>query len=105
MHNRLVDEGYKPELSAAVNITSATTGMIIPPSNILIVYSLASGSFGVAALFVAGYLPGALVGLVLMSVASILTTIAEKEKHKGSLVGVCILRFFMVLVFARALYG
>ncbi len=61
-------EGYDRDFSAAVNITSATTGLIIPPSNILIVYSLASGGASIAALFVAGYLPGILVGLMLMSV-------------------------------------
>src|SRR5690554_3012009 len=40
---RMEEEGYPKELGAAVNITSSTTGLIIPPSNILIVYSLASG--------------------------------------------------------------
>lgn len=69
MHPRMVKEGYDPDFSAAVNITSSTTGMIIPPSNILIVYSLASGGVSIAALFLAGYLPGILVGLLLMSVA------------------------------------
>ena len=62
-------EGYDKNFSAAVNITSSTTGMIIPPSNILIVYSLASGGVSVAALFIAGYFPGILVGLSLMIVA------------------------------------
>ena len=61
-------EGYDRDFSAAINITSATTGLIIPPSNILIVYSLASGGASIAALFVAGYLPGILVGLALMAV-------------------------------------
>ena len=70
MHNRMVKEGYDPEMSAAVNISSATTGMIIPPSNILIVYSLASGGASIGALFVAGYIPGFLVGLALMLVAA-----------------------------------
>lgn len=62
-------ENYPRPFSAAVNITSATTGLIIPPSNILIVYSLASGGVSIAALFIAGYLPGILVGLSLMVVA------------------------------------
>ena len=62
-------EGYPKSFSAAVNITSATTGLIIPPSNILIVYSLASGGVSIAALFIAGYIPGILVGLSLMLVA------------------------------------
>ncbi|MCB0836986.1 MAG: TRAP transporter large permease, partial [Bacteroidetes bacterium] len=70
MHKRMVDEGYDPELSAAVNISSATTGLIIPPSNILIVYSVASGGVSIGTLFVAGYIPGILVGLLLMVIAA-----------------------------------
>ena len=63
-------EGYSKEFGAAVNITSATTGLLIPPSNVLIVYSLASGGASIAALFLAGYIPGILTGLLLMLVAS-----------------------------------
>jgi tripartite ATP-independent transporter DctM subunit len=66
---RMVEEGYDRNFTAAVNISSATTGLVIPPSNILIVYSLASGGVSIAALFLAGYLPGILVGLALMVVA------------------------------------
>lgn len=69
MHKRMVKEGFEPEMSAAVNISSAVTGLIIPPSNVLIVYSLASGGASIGALFVAGYIPGFLVGLTLMVVA------------------------------------
>ncbi|MBC2838702.1 TRAP transporter large permease [Robiginitalea sp. SC105] len=64
-------QGYDREFGAAVNITSATTGLVIPPSNILIVYSLASGGASIAALFLAGYIPGILTGLFLMVVASV----------------------------------
>jgi tripartite ATP-independent transporter DctM subunit len=71
MTQRMEDEGYSRPFSAAVNITSATTGLIIPPSNILIVYSLASGGVSIAALFLAGYLPGILTGLLLMLVAGV----------------------------------
>ncbi|MCC2315806.1 TRAP transporter large permease [Cellulomonas xiejunii] len=52
-------EGYDKSFAAAVNIASAPSGMIIPPSNLMIVYSLVS-SASVAALFVAGYIPGAM---------------------------------------------
>lgn len=72
-------EGYDRGFSAAVNITSATTGMIIPPSNILIVYSLASGGISIAALFLAGYIPGILLGISLMVVAGIY---AKRNKYK-----------------------
>ncbi|MBR9919382.1 MAG: TRAP transporter large permease [Bacteroidetes bacterium] len=65
------EEGYSKEFAAAVNVTSSTTGLIIPPSNILIVYSLASGGVSIAALFLAGYLPGIITGLLLMTVAAI----------------------------------
>lgn len=59
-------EGYDKSFSAAVTVTSSTTGLLIPPSNILIVYSLASGGVSIAALFIAGYLPGILLMLGLM---------------------------------------
>ena len=72
-------EGYSKEFGAAVNITSATTGLVIPPSNVLIVYSLASGGASIAALFLAGYIPGILTGLFLMIVASVW---AKKKKYK-----------------------
>lgn len=72
-------EGYSKEFGAAVNITSATTGLIIPPSNVLIVYSLASGGVSIAALFLAGYIPGILTGVLLMVVASFW---AKKKKYK-----------------------
>lgn len=64
-------EGYSKQFGAAVNITSSTTGLVIPPSNVLIVYSLASGGVSIASLFLAGYLPGILMGLALMLVAAI----------------------------------
>ncbi|MDG2279014.1 MAG: TRAP transporter large permease [Flavicella sp.] len=67
MTDRMEKEGYPRTFSASVNITSSTTGLLIPPSNILIVYALASGgTASVAALFIAGYLPGILVGIAIM---------------------------------------
>ena len=74
-------EGYSKEFGAAVNITASTTGLVIPPSNVLIVYSLASGGVSIAALFLAGYIPGLLTGLFLMIVA------AFWAKKKGYKVG------------------
>ena len=62
-------EGYDENFSAAVNISSATTGLSIPPSNILIVYSLASGGASVTALFLAGYIPGIITGISIMVMA------------------------------------
>lgn len=74
-------QGYDVNYSAAVTAAAATTGMLIPPSNILIVYAIASGGVSIAALFVAGYLPGILLGLSLMVVC------AGYAKIKGYPVG------------------
>lgn len=63
-------QGYDVNYSAAVTAAAATTGMLIPPSNILIVYAIASGGVSIAALFIAGYLPGILLGVALMIVCA-----------------------------------
>lgn len=75
------NQGYDKKYSAAVNIASAPTGLIIPPSSVLIVYSLVSGGTSVAALFMAGYLPGILWGLGCMVVAYIM---AKRAKYPVS---------------------
>ena len=64
-------EGYDNDFSTAVTATAATTGLLIPPSNILIIYAVASGGVSIAALFVAGYIPGLLIALALMVVCAI----------------------------------
>ncbi|PHM29037.1 TRAP transporter large permease [Xenorhabdus budapestensis] len=71
-------EGYDPELSAAVNIASCPSGLLIPPSNTLIVYSLVSGGTSIAALFLAGYIPGIIMGISLMIVSAIL---AKRKRY------------------------
>lgn len=65
-------EGYDPSYSAVVNIASAPTGMLIPPSNLMIVYSTIAGSVSVAALFVGGYVPGILWGIAVMVLAGVM---------------------------------
>lgn len=83
MTDRMEEEGYPREFSASVNITSSTTGLLIPPSNILIVYALASGgTASVAALFIAGYLPGILLGVAIM--AYIAFVAISRKFAKGS---------------------
>jgi len=72
------NDGYERETSVAVTMTGSVTGLLIPPSNILIVYSLASGGVSIAALFVAGYVPGTLLGLGLMVVAGL---IARRRRY------------------------
>ncbi len=65
--DKMAKDGYPRDFSAAVNITSSTTGLLIPPSNVFIIFALASGgTASVAALFIAGYIPGLFVGAVIM---------------------------------------
>ena len=61
-------KGYNREFNVAVTTTAATTGLLIPPSNVMIVYSVAAGSVSIAAMFMAGFLPGIITGLFIMVV-------------------------------------
>ncbi|MCG8308596.1 MAG: TRAP transporter large permease subunit [Cytophagales bacterium] len=101
-------EKYEDNFSAAVNISSATTGLSIPPSNVLIVYSLASGGASITALFLAGYIPGILTGLGIMITAmSIL--ILKRDGMVGLLkvlsvlmiIGAMIVAFVYALIYAH----
>jgi tripartite ATP-independent transporter DctM subunit len=66
----MTKKGYDRDFNIAVTSTAATTGLLIPPSNVMIVYSLAlGGSVSIAALFVAGIVPGIVCGLTLMVVS------------------------------------
>lgn len=76
-----VEDGYDPTFAAAVNVATAPTGLLIPPSNALITYSLISGGTSVAALFMGGYLPGILWGIFCMVVAFFY---AKKHGYKTS---------------------
>ena len=73
------EAGYDKDFAAAVNVASAPTGLLIPPSNSLIIYSLVSGGTSVTALFMAGYIPGILWGIAIMAVAFF---IAKKKGYK-----------------------
>lgn len=75
------DEGYDPNFSAAANIATAPTGLLIPPSNVMITFSLVSGGTSVAALFMAGYIPGILWGLACMVV---IYFIAKKKGYRST---------------------
>ena len=75
------EEGYDENFSAAVHIATAPTGLLIPPSYVLITYSLVSGGTSVAALFMGGYIPGILWGLSCMVVAYFY---AKKRRYRTS---------------------
>lgn len=75
------EQGYDPAVCAAANGASAPSGLLIPPSNALITYSLVSGGTSVAALFLAGYIPG-----IIWTLACILVSvlIAKKMGYKSA---------------------
>lgn len=85
------EEGYDPAFVTSVNIASAPTGLLIPPTTAFIVYSTVAGGVSISALFMAGYIPGILMGLATMIIAYLYakkhnypvskkTTIKEKTK-------------------------
>ena len=83
------EAGYSDEYIAVCNIASGPTGMMIPPSNIMIVYSTVAGSVSIAALFMAGYVPGILWGLGCMIVAGVMAVkngYISKDKYNLKLV-------------------
>ena len=84
---QLKEEGYDKSFSTAVNVASCPAGLLIPPSNSLIVFSVVSGGTSVAALFIAGYVPGILMGLSCMIVAHIIAKRkgygAQREEKKS----------------------
>lgn len=62
----MVDEGYDSDFSTAVTITSSCEGLLVPPSHNMVIYATTAGGISVGSLFLAGYLPGALLALSLM---------------------------------------
>ncbi|MDD6144596.1 MAG: TRAP transporter large permease [bacterium] len=62
----MVDEGYDADFSTAVTITSSCEGLLVPPSHNMVIYATTAGGISVGSLFMAGYLPGALLALSLM---------------------------------------
>jgi len=63
------ESGYDTDFSVAVTATSAPLGLIIPPSNIMIIYAMTVQNLSIAALFMGGIIPGVLIGIALMLVA------------------------------------
>lgn len=75
------EQGYDPALCAASNGASAPSGLLIPPSNALITYSLAAGGVSVSALFLAGYVPGILWAACCIAVA---VAAAGRKGYRGA---------------------
>lgn len=92
------EEGYDPAFATAVNIASAPTGLLIPPTSAFIVYSTVAGGVSISALFMAGYIPGILMGLGTMIVAFIYAKITATE---GA--GVCVLYCLILSIIYKSI--
>lgn len=78
----MVDAGYDDDFSTAVTITSSVEGLLVPPSHNMVIYATAAGGVSVGALFMAGYLPGALLAISLMIGAYVLSM--KRNYPRGS---------------------
>ncbi|EAR7128512.1 TRAP transporter large permease [Salmonella enterica subsp. enterica serovar Newport] len=72
-------EGYDRGFAASVNIASAPTGMLIPPTTAFILYALASGGTSIAALFAGGLVAGVLWGVGCMLVTLV---VAKRRNYR-----------------------
>ena len=77
----MVDQGYDTDFSTAVTITSSCEGLLVPPSHNMVIYATTAGGVSVGALFMAGYLPGALLAISLMVGSYILSV--KRHYPKG----------------------
>lgn len=77
----MVEQGYDADFSTAVTITSSCEGLLVPPSHNMVIYATTAGGISVGSLFLAGYLPGALLALSLMVSSYILSV--KRNYPKG----------------------
>ena len=73
----MTDQGYDADFSTAVTITSSCEGLLVPPSHNMVIYAMAAGGLSVGKLFLAGYIPGALLAISLM-VGSYIISVRRK---------------------------
>ena len=77
----MVRRGYSPEYAAGISATGGTLGILIPPSNPMLVYGIIA-NVSISALFTAGFVPGAFVGVCLMLTAYL---IARRHGYQGTM--------------------
>ena len=73
----MVEEGYDDDFSTAVTITSSCEGLLVPPSHNMVIYAMSAGGISIGSLFLAGYVPGALLAISLM----VGSYIISKKRH------------------------
>lgn len=66
-------KGYDKNFNIALTATAATTGLLIPPSNVMIVYAVVASNISISALFLAGVIPGIVMGLLIMAIGLVVS--------------------------------
>lgn len=85
----MVDEGYDADFSTAVTITSSVEGLLVPPSHNMVIYATTAGGISVGSLFLAGYLPGAILAVSLMVMSYIISV--KRNYPKGDKFNIMVL--------------
>ncbi|MFY9497989.1 MAG: TRAP transporter large permease [Tepidanaerobacteraceae bacterium] len=62
----MVEQGYDADFATAITIASSVEGILVPPSHNMVIYATVAGGVSVGSLFLAGYLPGAVLAVSLM---------------------------------------
>ena len=76
----MVKAGYDRPFSVAVTVATSCQGVLIPPSHNMIIYSVAAGGVSVGALFMAGLVPGVLLGILMLVVCAVISIIRHYPK-------------------------
>lgn len=85
----MVDEGYDADFSTAVTITSSVEGLLVPPSHNMVIYATTAGGISVGSLFLAGYIPGAILAISLMIMSYIISV--KRNYPKGDKFSIAVL--------------
>ena len=97
----MVDQGYDDDFSTAVTITSSCEGLLVPPSHNMVIYATTAGGISVGSLFLAGYIPAAILAVSLMIGSYIISV--KRNYPKGEKFSVMnLLRQFSVSFWALA---
>ncbi|MDA3846624.1 MAG: TRAP transporter large permease [Vallitaleaceae bacterium] len=77
----MTDQGYDADFATAVTITSSCEGLLVPPSHNMVIYAMTAGGISIGSLFLAGYVPGAILAVTLMIGAYIISV--KRNYPKG----------------------